>query len=1126
MINGCLFVSFSAEKLLMRIWIGVLIQMIVLAAAFSALAAEPKAATVDPGALDFFEKKIRPVLIDQCYECHSAQAKADGKLKGGLLLDSRQGSQVGGDSGPSVVPRKLDESLIIEAIRYGEDSYQMPPAGKLPDKVIADFEKWVSMGAADPRDTPAAASPRKKIDWDLARQHWSLQAPKQHPTPEVKEASWIQKPIDAFILAKLEDAGLKQAERAQRRVLLRRACFDLTGLPPTIEQRDEFLNDTSPEAFAKLVDRLLDSSSYGERWARHWLDVARYSEDNTNMGPHNGPYPHAWRYRDWVVQALNDDVPYDEFIVRQLATDFLPETGPEDHAALGFQGLAPSYHKEVALAKLVLENRYADEWEDRVDAIGRGLLGLTLACARCHDHKYDPITVEDYYSLASIFASCRQTTRPVISDEEVAKTQPVRDKVKQLEEQIAAWAKEIKELPKEIADIEKKLKEHSAATAAGAESSAKNAAEASPEDKADDGTTKETSSEELAPEVFDAGKARQRITAAKALIEKAKQETPKAKAKIVELKKTPGFEVPVANALTEEQVRVEEITKERMKIVYYENKPRDLNIFIRGDAGRLGKPVQRGFLRVLSPEKNEPYTNGSGRLELARAITSRDNPLTARVIVNRVWMHHFATGLVDSPSNFGITGSKPSHPELLDDLAFRFMESGWSLKWLHREIMLSSTYQQSSVPVDAAQLKAIDPDNRLLSHFNRRRLNAEAFRDSVLAVSRQLDATLGGPSGDADKADFKRRTIYASVSRHKLSDMLQTFDFPDPAIHCAKRADTTTPLQQMFVLNSPFMRQQATALADRVSKNSELTVEQRIQLAHRLLFARDASPTELAIAREFLPETESASVSTALLSDAEAVAPTFSGKRVRMDISELGDDYSVEMWIRNTQPNSSRPVTGYFFSRGTEKPATDHGDHFGISGTLGGQPGRLLFYNGASNKQSIRGAEVLKENQWYHVALVRSGETVSIYLNGDLKRGATGAAKLGYKSGVGLIFIGGRRDNFANFQGQLQEVVVFNRSLAAEEIAQHFAATKLVDLASESGRLTSHADLVDAILNSKPIAYLPLRTDPATVAQASDLSEHANHAAYEGRTANAPKQTRWSRYAHALLSSNEFLYID
>jgi len=1117
----------------MRLLIFMLTAVAVFAAPFSVLAAEPEIPKDDSAAVDFFEKKIRPVLIDKCYGCHSEKAQADGELKGGLLLDSRQATQVGGDSGPAVVPNKIEESLIIDAIRYGEDSYQMPPAGKLSHAVIADFEKWVSIGAPDPRDTPSAAAPRKEIDWKLAREHWSLQPPHQQTVPDVKNVKQIQKPIDAFILKRLEDAGLEQVERAERNTLLRRACFDLTGLPPTIEQLDAFVNDESSDAFAKLVDRLLNSTSYGERWARHWLDVARYSEDNTNMGPHNGPYPHAWRYRDWVVQALNEDVPYDKFIVRQLATDFLPDTGPEDNAALGFQGLAPSYHKEVALAKLVLENRYADEWEDRVDAIGRGLLGLTLACARCHDHKYDPVTVEDYYSLASIFASCRQTTRPIISDEEIAKTQPVRDKVISLEKQIAEWGKRLKELPKEIAELEKKLKEHSVATATDADSTAqstKNPATDPVVEKDDTAghTSEAAATDEPSSEKFDPDKVQQRISEAKELIEKAKAGTKETKAKITELKKTPGFEVPVANALTEEQVRVEEITKERMKIVYYKNKPRDLNIFIRGDAGRLGKPVKRGFLQVLSPEKNEPYSNGSGRLELARAIATRDNPLTARVIVNRVWMHHFGVGLVDSPSNFGTTGSRPSHPKLLDDLAVRFIDNGWSLKWLHREIMLSSTYQQSTVPRpgDADKLKSVDPDNRLLSHFNRRRLSAEAFRDSALAVSGQLDTTVGGPSGDADKADFKRRTIYAAVSRHKLSDTLQTFDFPDPAIHCEKRADTTTPLQQMFVLNSPFMREQAATLADRVGKIPELTVEQKIQLAHRLLFAREASATELAIAREFLPEVEPASKSAALLSDAEAVAPTFSGKRVRAGISEFGNDYSVEMWIRNTLPNNSQPVTGYFFSRGSEKPANDHGDHFGISGTSGGQPGRLLFYNGATNKQSIRGAEVLKENHWYHVALVRSSESVSLYLNGDLKRGATGTAKLGFQSGVELLFIGGRRDNFANFQGQLQEVAVFNRSLTADEVAQHFESSEVLDAADESGRLTSQSDLADAILKSKPIAYWPLRTDPIDTAQASDLSNHANHAVYEERASNIPMQTRWSRYAHALLSSNEFLYID
>ena len=768
-------------------------------------------AELDPAGLDFFEKKIRPVLIDKCYQCHSAAAKEGGKLKGGLLLDSREGVLVGGDTGPAVEVGEVDTSLLIEAIRYGEDAYQMPPDGKLSEDVIADFEKWVAMGAPDPRDTTPTSSPKRSIDWEKAKRHWSLQPPARHEPPAVNDNSWPSTTMDAFILAKLQTTGLKPTERATRQVLLRRACFDLTGLPPTLEQQQQFFADESPEAYRTLIDRLLESPHYGERWGRHWLDVARYSEDNTNMGPFNGPYPHAWRYRDWVVRAINEDVPYDQFIIRQLATDFLPETGPEDHAALGFQGLAPSYHKEVALAQVVLENRYADEWEDRVDGIGRGLLGLTLACARCHDHKYDPVTVEDYYAIAGVFASCRQTTRPIISAEEIAKTQPARDRVAALEKEIVEPEKKAKELTKEVAELEKKAKSEAADSAT------------------------------------------ERLATAKQELEALNKQVADAKAEIEELKKTPGFEVPVADSLTEEQVRVEEITKERMKIVYYPEKPRDLNIFVRGDAGRLGPLVKRRFLTILSDGEPTVFSQGSGRLELALAIANRQNPLTARVAVNRVWMHHFGIGLVDTPSNFGMNGSKPSHPELLDDLAVRFMENGWSVKWLHREIMLSATYQQSAA---SSAESTIDPDNRLLSHFNRRRLGAEAFRDSVLAVSGKLDKSLGGPSGDADDATFARRTIYASVSRHKLSDTLQTFDFPDPAIHCEKRANTTTPLQQMFVLNSPFVRAQAIALAERVQNNGGETLDQRAIHLHRLLYARVPKDAELQIAREFFAELQ------------------------------------------------------------------------------------------------------------------------------------------------------------------------------------------------------------------------------------------------------------------------------
>jgi hypothetical protein len=1045
---------------------------------------------VDPAAVDFFEKKIRPVLVQKCYECHSAQAKADGKLKGGLMLDSRQGGTAGGDSGPAVVPGKLDESLLIEAIRYGEDSYKMPPAGKLPDLVIADFEKWIAMGAADPRDGTSLPTARKEIDWEQSRKHWSLQRPQRHDPPNVRNADSAKNGIDRFILARVEAAGLQPAEAADRRTLQRRASVDLCGLPPTLEQQTQFLNDNSDDAVAAMIDRLLDSPQYGERWARHWLDVARYSEDNTNMGPFNGPYPHAWRYRDWVVKALNEDVPYNDFIVRQLATDFLPETGPEDHAALGFQGLAPSYHKEVALAQLVLENRYADEWEDRVDAIGRGLLGLTLACARCHDHKYDAVTVEDYYALAGVFASCRQTTRPVVSDEEIARTQPARDEAAKLEKQVADWKKQLTELPKKIAELEKQLKAQAA---------------------------KSKSAAGIGAEKLDPDKAQAQLEEIRKQLEQAKTDTAAANAEIAKLKKTPGFEIPLTNALTEEQVRVEEITKEKMKIVYYPDKPRDLNVFVRGDAGRLGPLVQRRFLQVFSDGQPTVFTNGSGRLELARAIVSPENPLTARVLVNRVWMHHFGVGLVDTPSNFGVAGSKPSHPQLLDDLAVRFVETGWSLKWLHREIMLSATYRQSSHSRNSEELQAVDPGNRLLTHFNRRRLDAEALRDSVLAVSGRLDAKIGGPSGDADDANFKRRTIYAGVSRHKLSDTLQTFDFPDPAIHCARRAETTTPLQQMFVLNSPFMKQEAAALAGRIQQHGGSVLVDRVHFVHRLLFGREASDAEVQIAREFLPSKRTQTVDQTG-SSADGEAPEFKGARIRSVVKGLGDTYSVEMWIRNTLAYKARPVTGYFFSRGLDQPANDHGDSFGITGTASPTPGRLLFYNGHPHRQSITGKTELAANTWHHVAFVRVADSVALYLNGQLE--ISGTAKLGYQPGAEQMFVGGRRDNFANFQGRLQEAAIYNRPLTSDEVSASFAASGL-----PSGE-HSHEKYSAAVSKAKPIAYWPLRIDAASSTRATDISGNDHHGEYEQPVESGIQVTLWQRYAHALLSSNEFLYVD
>lgn len=739
---------------------------------------------LSPEASAFFESRIRPVLVKQCFECHSADAKT---VEAKFRVDSRSGLRQGGESGPAIVPGKPDESRLIRALRYtGSEVSEMPPSEKLSPEVIADFEKWVAMGAPDPR-TDDGTVVDTKIDFAKARQFWSFRRPRRHAVPVVANSSWLRRPIDAFVLRKMESAQVTPAVEAERRTLLRRVTYDLIGLPPTPGDVQEFVNDESPNAYERLVDRLLASPRYGERWGRHWLDVVRYAEDNTNMGPHNGPYPNGWRYRDWVVSALNEDVPYDEFVVRQLATDLLPETGPEDLPALGLFGLGPQNHKEVQLSRLVIQNRYADDWEDRVDVIGRGLLGLTLACARCHDHKYDPIRTADYYAIAGVFASSRQTTGPIIDQSLVDASEPARERVKQLEAETA-------KLEKAIAARKK-------------------------EDPKQGATAEET-----------------------AKLQEQSEE-------ISRLKRTPYYELPIAHILTEETILVEETDGTRVKLAVYPNRPRDLPIFVRGNAGKHGAVVPRRFVEVLCDDGPKRFERGSGRLELARAIVSSENPLTARVIVNRIWQFHFCRGLVSSPSNFGALGERPTHPELLDDLAVRFVENGWSLKWLHREIVTSATYRQSSTASE--NTRRVDPDGRLLTRFPRRRLEIEPLRDTILAVTGRLDGRIGGPSSDVDAAQFVRRTIYGKVSRHKLATTLANFDFPDPTIHSAGRSVTTTPLQQLFMLNAPFVRNAAAVLATELI-NKQSTTAARIDALHERLFTRPATEDDRRAALNFL----------------------------------------------------------------------------------------------------------------------------------------------------------------------------------------------------------------------------------------------------------------------------------
>lgn len=671
--------------------------------------------------IEFFEKSIRPVLVERCYKCHSQNSD---KVEGGLLLDSRESTRRGGETGPAVVPKNIDESLLLEAIRY--EGLEMPPDSRLSEKIVANFERWIEMGAPDPRSVTISAKSPGKVDIEAGKKFWAFQRPQRHESPTVKNSSWVRRPIDGFVLVKLEEAGLSPSASADRRTLVRRLYFDIVGLPPTPAEVDAFLADSSSAAYENLVDQLLDSPHYGERWARLWLDVSRYAEDQAHIVGNNKAlfYPNAYLFRDWVIKSLNNDMPYDSFVRQQLASDLLPSSNNDKSnlAALGFIGLGPKYYRRNALDVM------ADEWEDRVDTVTRGLLGLTVACARCHDHKYDPIETEDYYALAGVFASTEMVNQSV-------------DK-------------------------------------------------AGSKGKADKGKKKDS----------------------------------------------PDNSVHVVR----------------------DKKSTDLNVFVRGDVKSKGPVVKRRFPRVLCDGEPEPFKQGSGRLELANAIANESNPLTARVIVNRIWGQYFGKALVGTSSNFGLRGDRPSHPQLLDDLSVRFMENGWSLKWLHKEIVLSATYQQTS---DASeQHLTVDPPNRLLGRMSRRRRSIEAWRDAVLSATGRLDDSVGGKSMDPSKPDSTRRTVYSRISRFDLDPLLALFDFPDPNVHSARRSETTTPLQKLFVMNNPFMVKQAEMLATRLlseNGNSNMKDINRVQLAYELLFARPAGDEEVKLAMSFLTQPNS-----------------------------------------------------------------------------------------------------------------------------------------------------------------------------------------------------------------------------------------------------------------------------
>jgi mono/diheme cytochrome c family protein/cytochrome c553 len=859
--------------------------------------------SVDAAGEEFFERKIRPLLAQRCFSCH-----ARGQKKGGLGLDTREEMLAGGDSGTAVALGKPEESLLVEAVEYG-GGVQMPPDGKLPEEEIAALRQWVALGAPWPAAPAGAAGPRAAGGVsDADRQFWSFQPIGDPMPPTVKQTDWPRKTLDRFVLARLEAEKLRPVGESDRRTFIRRATFDLLGLPPTAEEIDAFVADKRPDAYERLVDRLLASPHYGERQARHWLDLARYGEDQAHTFSAR-MYPNGYRYRDWVVEAFNRDLPYDRFVVEQLAADLLEEKhagGSTDAAtkmarmpALGFMALGPVYYADAGCAG----KAKTDEYDDRIDTLCRSLLGLTVACARCHDHKFDPIPTADYYALAGVFASTQYVEAPLVGADEVKRYDDAQAKVKEAEQRLKdGQALEARRLGESfgartadylvaVASYEKRKKTEpghtidAAAKSAGldalvlerwrqrleADRTGKIPLLAPWRDVAGGATDAERrkGAEAIQATLLAAIEKRQ---ACEAQTSKGKLDSA-----TIDVLKTLVDDRSAPLAIPRDQVdkrmpadrkkHLAELQKgidDARKAVgpkyafahsVGEGPATNLKIHVRGNHKELGDEVPRRFLSVLSGGEAKPFAAGSGRLELARAIASAENPLTARVMVNRIWHQLFGRGIVGTPSNFGLLGERPTHPELLDHLATRFIADGWSVKRLYREIVLSATYRSAST--FDAEAYGRDPDNRLLWRMSRRRLDVESWRDAVLAVCGNLDSQLGGPSVNLNDTGNRRRTLYAAVSRHDLNPMLRIFDFPDPNLTSERRVITTVPMQQLFVLNSEFMVQQAKGLAARIAgeksaDGKSLEEPARIERVYRWVLGRTPRADEREMVGRFL----------------------------------------------------------------------------------------------------------------------------------------------------------------------------------------------------------------------------------------------------------------------------------
>ena len=724
-----------------------------------------------PGAISkehlrFFETKIRPVLANNCYKCHSASEK----VKGGLTVDSKKGLLAGGDSGPAIVPGNAKASLLFKAISY-QDDYEMPPNAKLPDNVIADFERWINMGAPDPRSGKKIVTGKDVME--QRKKHWAFLPVKK---PRVPSASGrIYNQVDSFIVAELRRKGMTQSPLADRSTLIRRVFFDLVGMPPTPREYENYMT-LGGNWYGAMVNDLLRSRHYGERWARHWMDVARYSDTRGPINRNREPaiYPFAWTYRDYLIKAFNDDKPYDQFILEQLAIDH-PKVKPIGGSR---RELMP------ALGFLTLGQRFAgnmhDIIDDRIDVTSKAFMGLTVSCARCHDHKFDPIPTKDYYSWYGIFANSKEPdfTQEHALDEGVAQTRAVNDYFAKLKPLMATY------------------------------NSKKSVMKMSGKERTKRGINRDQ-------------------------FRKIQNEYRRAMKDISELQ--------VSHPATPEAAHVLQDVP----------KPRDYNVFLLGEPRSRGEVAPRRFLEVLSKGKREQYKDGSGRYQLARDIASKNNPLTARTMINRIWLHHFGDTFIASPDDLGNQSTKPVNQPLLDYLSAYFMERKWSIKEIHRLILNSATYRQ--VSLNSPRNAAKDPYNKMFWRQNVRRLEFEAIRDSILHIGGVLDKKMGGKP--VSIGGSFRRSVYAMVDRGNLEETMFHFDFANPDLPTGKRQETTVPLQALFLMNSPLVIEQVKRLCNEIAFRKKEDSNDRIDYLYERIYQRKPNSEERRVVHQFLNES-------------------------------------------------------------------------------------------------------------------------------------------------------------------------------------------------------------------------------------------------------------------------------